>query len=199
MNPWYVALAVVAAYLLGSIDFAVLVSRMKGVDILAEGSGNPGTANVARTLGRGPAAMVLAGDVIKGVLAASMGTVAAGPGAPVDWLAALTGLVAVVGHCFPVWHRFRGGKGVATYEGMILWLNPLVGLIVAVVYLLIVLIAKVSSIASLSLVVLAVPLLWWQGWEVGGLGLVGLAALLVIVRHRSNIRSLLQGEERKMV
>lgn len=196
MEPLSIALAVVAAYLIGSIDFAVVVSRMRGVDIHSEGSGNPGAANVARTQGKGPAAMVLLADLFKGIIAAAMGTVAVGIAEPINWVAALTGLAAVVGHCFPIWHRFRGGKGVATYEGVVLWLSPLVGGIVAVVYLGIVVALKISSVASLTLVVLAIPLLWWQG--VDGLPWLALAAALVLVRHRANIRSLLQGDERRV-
>lgn len=193
-----IVVAVVAAYLLGSVDFAVIVARMRGVDIRSEGSGNPGAANVARTLGRGAAALVLVGDLIKGVLAASLGTLVMGADEPINWVAALAGLAAVIGHCFPIWHGFRGGKGVATYEGVVLWLNPIVGLITAAMYLLIVALAKISSIASLTLVVSAVPLLWWRGFDVAGLPWVALAALLIIWRHRSNIRGLLAGEERKV-
>ena len=113
MDAWDIA-AIVAGYLLGSVDFGVIVPRLLGVDIYGTGSGNPGATNVLRTMGRKEAALVLLGDLAKGVGAAALGSWAGGP---VIGFAA--GLAAVVGHCFPVWHRFKGGKGVAAAGGMV--------------------------------------------------------------------------------
>ncbi|MGH8944351.1 MAG: glycerol-3-phosphate acyltransferase, partial [Acidimicrobiia bacterium] len=101
-------LAIVAAYLVGSIDFAVIVGRMYGVDIHQEGSGNPGMSNVLRTMGRVPAAMVFIGDTLKGTIGAAMGWVASGSPDPAVHWAFLAGLAAVVGHCYPIFHRFKG-------------------------------------------------------------------------------------------
>lgn len=194
MPPALLALlAVLGAYIIGSLDFAVVVGRMHGVDIHQVGSGNPGTANVMRTLGRGPAAMVLLGDMLKGVIAAAIGMAASGD--PQSTLALGAGLAAVIGHCFPVFHRFRGGKGVATALGVVLFVIPLGGVVLAAVWALVVALSRISALGSLALSLAAVPVAFWQGLR--GTALVPFAAmfLLVIVRHRPNIQRLLAGEE----
>lgn len=185
-------LAVILAYLVGSVDFAVLVTRRHGIDIYSVGSGNPGTANVARVLGKKWAAVVLAGDLAKGVLGAALGGVLAGS----DVVALGTGLATVVGHCFPLWHRFRGGKGVATSVGALIWVAPPLGIGLAALWLAVVLGLGVSSVASLLAVLLSLPglaALGYRGWA-----LVWSAAIvvLVVVRHGENIRALVAGEER---
>ncbi|HLT97217.1 MAG TPA: glycerol-3-phosphate 1-O-acyltransferase PlsY [Acidimicrobiia bacterium] len=189
-----VPLALVAAYLIGSIDFAVVVARMHGVDIHQVGSGNPGTANVLRTLGRGPAIAVLVGDMMKGVLAAGMGMVAGGD--PIGVWAFAAGLAAVVGHCYPIFHRFKGGKGVATAVGVVALTVPLAALVMGVVWGAIVGITRISALGSLGLSVAAVPLAIWRGVEGPAAVVLGVIFLLVIWRHRGNIRRLLAGEER---
>lgn len=193
-----VALALVAAYLVGSFDFAVVVGRMHGVDIREVGSGNPGTSNVLRTLGRFPAAMVLTGDLLKGVVAAAMGMVASGAvDATVHWAFA-AGLAAVIGHCYPVFHRFRGGKGMATALGALVFTLPLVALVDAMVWLATVWLSKTAAAASLVAVAVTVPLAVWAG--VRGLALVWLASMLVLVvwRHRANIMRMVTGSEQKV-
>lgn len=193
-----VALALVAAYLVGSFDFAVVVGRMHGVDIREVGSGNPGTSNVLRTLGRLPAAMVLTGDLLKGVVAAAMGMVASGVAdATVHWAFA-AGLAAVIGHCYPVFHRFRGGKGMATALGALVFTLPLVALVDAMVWLATVWLSKTAAAASLVAVAVTVPLAVWAG--VRGLALVWLASMLVLVvwRHRANIMRMVTGSEQKV-
>ena len=122
-----IPLALMAAYVVGSIDFAVIVARMHGVDIHEAGSGNPGTSNVLRTLGRLPAAMVFIGDMLKGTVGAAMGMIASGVSNPMGPWAFAAGFVAVVGHCYPIFHKFKGGKGVATGAGVLLFtcLSPL--------------------------------------------------------------------------
>jgi acyl-phosphate glycerol 3-phosphate acyltransferase len=124
-----IALAIAAAYVVGSIDFAVIVARMHGIDIHEVGSGNPGASNVLRSVGRFPAAMVLVGDTMKGVVGAAMGMIASGTANPQSEWAFLAGLAAVVGHCYPVFHRFKGGKGVATGLGVLMFTVPVVALI----------------------------------------------------------------------
>lgn len=186
--------ALLAAYLIGSVDFAVVVARTRGVDIHAVGSGNPGASNVLRTLGRGAAAMVLVGDLSKGLMAAAFGFVTGGS---VAW-AMLAGLLAVVGHCYPIFHRFKGGKGVATAAGVMLWTMPVAWLVIAVVWTVIVRTTKVASIASLAAVVLALPGAWWSGLR--GAALWWLAAILVLVayRHRGNIGRMVKGSEQRV-
>ena len=193
-----IAIALVAAYVVGSIDFAVIVARMHGVDIHKVGSGNPGASNVLRSIGRLPAAMVLVGDTLKGVIGAAMGMIAAGSvDFQVEW-AFLAGFAAVVGHCYPVFHRFRGGKGVATGLGVLLFTVPIVGVIVVAGWLILVKLTKTASISSLIAVAASVPLAIWQGVE--GMSLVWLLATVVLVvwRHRANIQRVFTGSEQKV-
>jgi acyl phosphate:glycerol-3-phosphate acyltransferase len=198
-----IAVALVGAYVVGSIDFAVIIARMHGVDIHEIGSGNPGTSNVLRTLGRLPAAMVLVGDTLKGVIGASMGFVAGGlVGATTSdglshWAFA-AGLAAVIGHCYPVFHKFKGGKGVATGFGVLIFTVPLVALITGVVWAVIARLSKVASISSLIVIVLAIPLAIWQG--VTGLSLMWmlLTIVLIVWRHRFNIERMVKGNEERV-
>jgi glycerol-3-phosphate acyltransferase PlsY len=193
-----IAIALVAAYVVGSIDFAVIVARMHGVDIHQVGSGNPGASNVLRSIGRLPAAMVLIGDTLKGVIGAAMGMIAAGSvDFQVEW-AFLAGFAAVVGHCYPVFHRFRGGKGVATGLGVLLFTVPIVGVIVVTGWLVLVKVTKTASISSLIAVAASVPLAMWQGVE--GMSLVWLLATVVLVvwRHRANIQRVFKGSEQRV-
>jgi acyl phosphate:glycerol-3-phosphate acyltransferase len=195
---WAISLAILAAYIVGSIDFAVIIARMHGVDIHQEGSGNPGTSNVLRTLGRGPAAMVFVGDTLKGTVGAAMGMIASGTIDPQVHWAFAAGLAAVIGHCYPVFHRFKGGKGVATAGGVLLFTVPLVALIDTAIWGLIVWRTHTASIGSMVLVVITVPLLVWQG--VTGLSLVwiGLIIVLVVWRHKGNIQRMVSGSEEKV-
>ena len=188
-----------AAYLVGSIDFAVIVARMHGVDIHSVGSGNPGASNVIRSIGRVPGALVLLGDTLKGVIGAAIGAIAAAPpwNPTVHW-AFLAGLFAVLGHCYPVFHRFKGGKGVATGLGVLFFTIPPVGLIIVVSWLILVKLTKTASISSLIVVVATVPLAIWQG--VTGMSLVWLlvTAAFIVWRHRGNIQRVVKGNEQKV-
>lgn len=198
-----VVLALLAAYVVGSVDFAVLVGRMRGVDIHEVGSGNPGTSNVLRTLGRGPAAMVLVGDTLKGVIGALIGAIVGGlvdvvsVGEISHWAFA-AGLAAVIGHCYPLFHRLKGGKGVATEFGVLLFTVPLVAVIALVVWALLARLTRVASISSMTVVAIAIPLVLWQG--VSGLSLVwlGLTVALVVWRHKGNIQRMVTGREEKV-
>jgi glycerol-3-phosphate acyltransferase PlsY len=186
--------AVLIAYLLGSIDFAVWVSRAKGVDIYQVGSGNPGAANVMRALGKRYAALVLVGDALKGLVAAALGE-GLGGGEAAGFAAVLA---AVLGHCYPLWHRFRGGKGVATAAGGLAWLAPWALAAFLVAYALMVRLTGISSLGSLTGLALALPVAALggaRGWELVWLaGLMG----LVFFRHRENIGRLVRGEEQAL-
>jgi len=187
------------AYLLGSVDFGVIVPRILGVDIYATGSGNPGTSNVFRSLGKGPAALVLFGDGAKGAAAAAIGAAWAGAvlhTASVETLAVACAFAAVLGHVAPVWHRFRGGRGVATAVGAGIFLAPVFGLVLAVAWLVVTLVFKVASLASLGAMVLYVPGLAVSGYRGWALMWALAIAVLVITRHAANIRRLLDGSER---
>jgi acyl phosphate:glycerol-3-phosphate acyltransferase len=193
-----IALAIIAAYVVGSIDFAVIVARIHGVDIHNVGSGNPGASNVLRTMGRFPAAMVLLGDTLKGVVGAAMGWVASGTTDPTTQWAFAAGLAAVVGHCYPLFHRFKGGRGVATGLGVLFFTVPWVGLIDLLGWGLLAKVTKVAAVASMVMVALTIPLVIWQG--VSGLSLVFVIAiiLLVVWRHRANLIRMIRGTEKKM-
>ena len=194
-----VLIPLAVAYLIGSIDFGVIVPRVLGVDIYSVGSGNPGTSNVLRSLGKGPAALVLLGDGAKGALAAAIGTVWAGTVSSfmsAETLAVACAFAAVVGHIAPIWHRFRGGKGVATAIGAAIYLAPIFGLILAVLWLIVTLVFKVASVASLGAMLLYVPGLALSGYSGWALVWAAAIAALVILRHIPNIRRLASGSER---
>jgi len=189
VDAWDIA-AIAAGYLLGSVDFGVIVPRLLGVNIYGTGSGNPGATNVLRTMGRKEAALVLLGDLAKGVGAAALGSWAGGP---VIGFAA--GLAAVVGHCFPVWHRFKGGKGVAAAGGMVAWLEPWALLILLGVFVAVVALTRKASLGSLLAALGLVPALALFGHRGWSLGLAGMAVAIIVVRHLPNIRRLAKGSE----
>lgn len=196
MSVW---VALIAAYLIGSLDFAVVVARAHGVDIHSVGSGNPGASNVLRVLGKGPAAMVYLGDTLKGVIAAALGWWAAGGGSFVDSPVAYGALfLAVTGHCFPVFHRFRGGKGVATGSGGLLFLLPQVAVPLAVIWWVVAKLTKVASIASLTTVALVIPAALWVGVRSLSLWLLIAMLALIVARHHANIRRMLKGSEEQV-
>ncbi len=184
------AFAVVFAYLIGSLDFGVIVPRAMGVDIYNTGSGNPGTSNVLRTMGKKAAGLVLAGDALKGLIAVA--AVDAWIGGPT---AVAAGLAAVAGHIFPVWHRFKGGKGVATAIGAALWLEPIFGGVLAAVWVGVVLVTGTASVASLLAMVMFVPGFAIAGRRGAEIWWVAGMAAFVVVRHGGNIRRLVSGRE----
>ena len=189
----------VLAYLVGSVDFGVLVPRVLGVDIYELGSGNPGASNVFRSLGKGPAAVVLVGDGAKGAVGAAIGATWAGSvtaTASADTLAVACAFAAVLGHVAPIWHRFRGGKGVATAIGAAIYLAPLFGIVLAVAWLIVTLVLKVASVASLGAMLFYVPGLAVSGYRGWALWWAAAIAVLVIARHAPNIRRLVAGSER---
>lgn len=180
------------AYLIGSISSAILTCRLMGLpDPREQGSGNPGATNVMRIGGKKAAAITLTGDMLKGLIPVY--------GAhflniPVELLAA-TGLAAFLGHLYPVFFQFKGGKGVATFIGVLLGFNVLLGLAFIVTWLLIYKIGKISSASALCASLLS-PIYAW--FIVGDLTLViatVIMMLLLLWRHESNIRRLISGEE----
>ena len=192
-----IVIAIVVGYALGGVDFAVWVAKAKGVDIYAVGSGNPGTSNVLRTLGRGPAAVVLIGDLAKGLIASAAGLTLVGPDAALSpqGAAALAGCAAVVGHCYPALHGFKGGKGVATGMGVILFANPLIGLGLGLLWGIVVGLTRTASIGSLLVVLLTLPALYFSGADAATLVWVAAALALIVYRHKGNISRLLKRTE----
>ncbi len=188
-----------AAYLIGSVSFAVVVSRLMGLaDPHSYGSGNPGATNVLRTGNRKAALYTLLGDVGKGVLAVLLARWLA-PTLGLSQLAIMgVGLAAFLGHLYPVFHRFAGGKGVATAAGVLLALNPVHGLVVLGTWLLVAWTTRYSSLAALVAAALA-PIYWGLFYGIDASALVVLImSLLLIWRHRSNIEKLLKGKESKI-
>ncbi len=184
------AFALAVAYFVGSVDFGVIVPKLMGIDIYSEGSGNPGTSNVFRTLGKKAAGLVLAGDLLKGVGAVWAGAMIAG--APFAYWSAVA---AVIGHSFPVWHRFKGGKGVATGLGGALFLQPLVGAFAALVWIAIVLKTKTASVASLIGIGILLPGFALRDVRGEQLVATGLLVTIVYIRHAPNIKRMLAGGE----
>jgi glycerol-3-phosphate acyltransferase PlsY len=187
------AVAVVVSYLIGSISFGIIVASMRGVDIRSAGSGNTGTSNIMRTLGKRDAALVLVGDALKGAVAAAIGYVIIG--GDFGWV---TLFAAVVGHSFPVWHGFKGGKSVATAIGGIIYLIPWVGVLLAAVWIVVLLVWKTASIGSLVVMGLVVPLVTVAGGSFAEAPWASAIAAFVIVRHASNIKDLADSSERKV-
>ena len=198
-------LVIILSYLLGSINFAYITARIKGIDISSQGSGNPGTSNVLRTLGKGSAAFVLFGDLLKGVI-------------PIllyyqDQYFLIYGLAAVLGHIYPLFYRFKGGKGVATYLGVYIatvFINPynseLINLEIfqilnipalAFFYFVIFKTTRVSAIASLATVLITVSILIYANNEVSNVLVLLVIFILILLKHSENIKRLREGKENK--
>jgi acyl phosphate:glycerol-3-phosphate acyltransferase len=186
------AICFVVAYLIGSIPFGLLVTRLAGAgDVRAIGSGNIGATNVLRTGRKGLAIATLILDVLKGALPV---WVAGRYGAD---MAVVAGLGAVLGHCFPVWLGFQGGKGVATALGVMTVLTPLVALLALLLFVVVTAISRYVSLGSILGAIAACLLAWYFGHlEAAGLYLA--LTLLIVAKHAGNIRRLLAGTESKL-
>lgn len=179
------------AYLLGSLSFAILLSRLAGKpDPREAGSGNAGATNVLRLAGKRLAILTLFGDLAKGLLPVLLAKLLGLPLQAQAWI----GLCAVLGHMFPVYFRFRGGKGVATAAGMLLGLYPPALALAAVVWLVVFYLSRTSSLAALLATPLTLPLLAWQAHD--ALLPMTVLTFLIVWRHRANLRDLYAGKER---
>jgi acyl phosphate:glycerol-3-phosphate acyltransferase len=187
------ALTLVAAYLLGSVSFAILVSRlMRLPDPRSYGSGNPGATNVLRTGKKTAAVLTLAGDVGKGWLAVWAAALV------VPEAAAPAGLAVFLGHLYPVFHRFRGGKGVATAAGVLFGLQPWLGLGTLATWIAIAALFRYASLAAMVSAAFAVFFAWLIGLAAVVLAVVAIMAALLVWRHRDNIRRLVAGTEARL-
>lgn len=185
----------VAAYLVGSVSSAVLVSRALMLpDPRRSGSGNPGATNVLRLGGRKAAAWTLAGDVAKGALPVVAARLA---GLSAPWLAA-TALLAFLGHLFPIFFGFRGGKGVATALGALTALDPLLGLLLALTWIAIAFTSRYSSLAAIVSAVFAPVYAWALLPTRSGVLMVIIMALMLLWRHRRNMANLYAGRETRI-
>ena len=187
-------LVLLLSYLLGCFQTGVIISRTKNVDIRSKGSKSTGTTNVFRVLGAKASLLTFVGDILKGVLACLLGM----------WLlgnagASMAGLAVIVGHMFPVFSRFRGGKGVATSLGTSLVMNPALGLILLAVSAVGIAVTRIVSIFSmLSLIAFAVVNSFLCGGDGFEIAYSIAAAALVVFAHRSNIRRILSGTENRL-
>lgn len=203
-----IILAAICAYLLGSINFAIIVSRLLAhKDIRDFGSGNAGLTNVLRTFGKGPAAIVLLGDFLKGVLAVVIGNLL------FRYLGGVGGFMlggyiaaffAVLGHIYPIFHGFKGGKGILITAGVMLVLDPWVLCVILGVFILVVLLTRYVSLGSVCAAVsypfatLGIELFMNRSTAWVDAGLALLISGIVIFMHRSNIKRLLNHTESKL-
>lgn len=187
-------LPVLFGYLAGSVPFAFLLARRAGIDVRMVGSRNVGAANVMRSTGTGRALAVMALDVAKGAAAVGLANITSGGVA----LAAATGAAAVVGHIYPVWLRFHGGKGVAVAAGAFAVLTPLATGLAALLFLLTVWTTRYVSLGSVAATVALPPVAWLVGAPVAVVGAASGSAVLILFRHRANLRRLRSGTERRL-
>ena len=196
-------LFIILSYLIGSINFAYLIAGSKNLDISSSGSGNPGTSNILRTLGKKYAVLVLLGDVLKGII----------PILLFDQNLIIYGVAAVIGHIYPIFYKFKGGKGVATYLGVYIAFtiaNPIGSELfenlyflylniptLALFYFIIIKISRVSAVASLTTVLISNSLLIYESNESSDKMLIAFVSVLIFLKHSDNIKRLIQGNENK--
>lgn len=207
----YIICAIIA-YLIGSISFAVIFTKkIKGFDVRERGSKNAGSTNVLRTAGKGVAVLTLICDISKGIVAIAIalliGKIAKLSDASSALLVEIAGICVVLGHTFPIFFKFKGGKGVATSLGVLLMTNWRIGLICLVFALIVMAISKMVSLGSISAAILFPILCIFinESYLIGGkeahfsyVVFALILALIVIFNHRTNIKRLLRGEENKL-
>ena len=191
--------AVIAAYLIGSLSFAVIVSKYYGMDDpRTYGSGNPGATNVLRSGKKKAAALTLLGDALKGLVAVILARCLQDALNLSDITIAAVAIAALVGHMWPLFFGFKGGKGVATALGVLLALSPATALVCAAIWLVMAFGFKVSSLAALAATVAAPLVAFWLMPYPSWAWATVVIAVLVLYRHKSNIQNLLQGKEGKI-
>ena len=200
----YILVALIS-YMLGSIMFSVIFTkRIKGFDVREKGSGNAGSTNVLRTAGKGVAILTLVCDILKGVLAILFALLMnhIDPVDNPEYLVQVAGIFVALGHTFPIFFKFKGGKGVATSLGLILIINWRIGLICLVFALLLMILSRMVSLGSVSAAVLfpVLTIFITEGYIVDGNYIVFgiLLGAFVCFNHRSNIKRLLNGTENKL-
>jgi glycerol-3-phosphate acyltransferase PlsY len=188
------SISILVGYLAGSVPFAFLLARRAGIDVRRVGSRNVGAANVLRNTGIGRALAVTLLDVAKG--AAAVGIAFASTGG--NGVAALTGAAAVVGHIYPVWLRFHGGKGVAVAAGVFAMLTPLATAIAMTLFLVIVSSTRYVSLGSVAATLALPPAAWLTGAPGTVVAAAAGTAALILFRHRANLQRLTEGTERRI-
>ena len=191
--------AVIVAYLIGSLSFAVIVSKYYGMDDpRTYGSGNPGATNVLRSGKKKAAALTLLGDALKGLVAVVLARCLQDALNLSDITIAAVAVAALVGHMWPLFFGFKGGKGVATALGVLLALSPATALVCAAIWLVMAFGFKVSSLAALAATVAAPLVAFWLMPYPSWAWATVVIAVLVLYRHKSNIQNLIQGKEGKI-
>ena len=184
--------AIVAAYLIGSLSSAIILCKLAGLpDPRSEGSGNPGATNVLRIGGKKLAATVLFIDVVKGVLPVTIVSLA---GSDLAWITA-TAFAVFLGHLYPVFFQFKGGKGVATALGGFLALSPLLGGAILLSWLFVFIISRISSLSAIIAASLAPLYSMWLINSLEARWIIFVMTTMLLIRHKSNIKRLLSGEE----
>ena len=192
-------LAIIAAYLIGSLSFAVIVSKYYGMDDpRTYGSGNPGATNVLRSGKKKAAALTLLGDAVKGLIAVILARCLQDTLNLSGATIALVAIAALVGHMWPIFFNFKGGKGVATALGVLLALSPATALLCALIWLVMAFGFKVSSLAALVATICAPIFAFFMMPHASWAWVTVFIAALVLYRHKSNIQNLIQGKESKI-
>lgn len=187
-------LLVLGGYILGSVPTGLLAGWAYGVDVRQVGSGNIGTANVLRAAGKWAAFFTLFGDMLKGLIPVVLARLITED----EWTIAAVALAAVVGHCFPVFLRFKGGKGVATGAGTSIGLAPVVGLVLFALWWAVVLVSRYTSLGAIAVMVLSPVAFLLTGQPLPYVLYTIAGGVLVLWLHRENARALLKGTERKI-
>lgn len=198
MSEWVGILLIFAAYFMGSIPFGLLIAHKKGVDVRVVGSGNIGATNVARNLGKRTGSLVLLLDVLKSALPTlvARGLIRQGE-LEIEYLA-IVALAAILGHCYSIWLRFRGGKGVATALGVFLVVDPVLASIGIAIFVGIYGAFRIASIGSVSAAI-AFPFLLWLSDRPPALVHLGIAvATIIVIKHRKNLLRVFHGQENKV-
>ena len=181
-------------YVLGSVPTGFLVGRAWGVDVRRAGSGNIGMANVLRTVGTWPAVITMAGDMLKGFAPVFLARFLTEN----EWVVAAVALAAVVGHCWPVFLGFKGGKAVATGAGTTIALAPVVGLALFAFWWAVVLLSRYTSLGAISVMIVSPVAFFLTGQPTPYVLYTAIGGALVLWRHRENARALMKGTERKI-
>lgn len=192
---WYI-LIIVIGYLIGSINLSIIISKKNGKDIREQGSGNAGSTNTLRTMGKKAAAIVLLFDILKGVAVVLLAKLMSSLALDANLFIQLGAIAVILGHNFPIYYGFKGGKGVATSLGVIMVVNPIIGIICLVFAAVIMVITKMVSLGSILAAILypILTIFLQPNYFIFSL----IVALLLIFRHRSNIKRILSGSESKL-
>ena len=189
-----IALLIPFAFILGSIPFGIIIAKVMGIDLKKIGSGNIGATNVLRSLGKGPAALTLLGDILKGTAAVAIGRYLSVGSA----YEGIIGLSAILGHNFSLFLGFKGGKGVATSIGVLLIYSPQVAILTLIIWLMVVLMTRYSSLGAIVAFGLLPVNVFLVDYSEMKLIISALITLLILLRHIGNTERLIRGTERKI-